>query len=56
MPGNPSFVGGFGGEHPNIAMFVMGDGSQRAVSRSVSRQVLQSLANKSDGKLPPSDF
>lgn len=56
MPGNPSFVGGFGGEHPNIAMFVMGDGSQRAVSRNVSRQVLQSLANKSDGKLPPSDF
>jgi hypothetical protein len=56
LPGNPAFVGGFGAEHPNIAMAVMGDGSVRAVTRNISRAILQSLANRSDGKLQPNDF
>jgi hypothetical protein len=56
LPGNPAFVGGFASQHPNISMAVMGDGSVRAVFRNISRSVLQGLANRSDGKLPNSDF
>jgi len=56
LPGNPAFVGGFGSEHPAVAMVVMGDGSVRAVTRNMSRAILQALANRSDGKLQPNDF
>ncbi len=56
MPGTPAFVGGFGGSHPGGVNFVMGDGSVRFVSQNISRQVLQCMANRHDGKLPPSDF
>ena len=56
MPGTPAFVGGFGGSHPGGVNFVMGDGSVRFVSQNISRQVLQCMANRRDGKLPPSDF
>jgi hypothetical protein len=34
----------------------MGDGSIRFISRNVGMKVLQALAHKSDGKLPPSEF
>jgi prepilin-type N-terminal cleavage/methylation domain-containing protein len=56
LPGNPAFVGGFASQHPNVSMVVMGDGSVRAVTRNIGRAVLQGLANRSDGKLPNSDF
>jgi hypothetical protein len=56
LPGNPAFVGGFAGQHPGGVMAAMGDGSVRFISQNVSRVVLQSLANRSDGKLAPNDF
>ncbi len=56
LPGHPLFVGGFGSMHPSGAMFVMGDGSVRFMSRSTAAGVLQTLAHRSDGKLLPSDF
>jgi len=56
MPGTPAFVGGFGGSHPGGVLFVIGDGSVRFISQNISRQILQGLANRSDGKLPNSDF
>jgi hypothetical protein len=51
LPGNPAFVGGFGSEHPNVAIFAMGDGSIKALTRGMSGKVLQAMAHKSDGKL-----
>lgn len=56
MPGSPGFVGGFGGSHPGGVNVAMGDSSVRFMSQNISRQVLQGLANRSDGKLPDSDF
>jgi prepilin-type N-terminal cleavage/methylation domain-containing protein len=51
LPGNPAFVGGFASDHPNGAIFAMGDGSIRFLTRNTSRKVLQLLANRSDGKV-----
>lgn len=51
LPGNPAFVGGFASEHPNVAIFAMGDGSIKALTRGMSGKVLQAFAHKSDGKL-----
>jgi len=51
LPGNPAFVGGFGSEHPNVAIVAMGDGSIRAVTRGMSGKVLQAMAHRRDGKL-----
>jgi prepilin-type N-terminal cleavage/methylation domain-containing protein len=56
MPGTPAFVGGFGGSHPGGVNAAIGDGSVRFISNNISRQVLQGLAHRSDGKLPDSDF
>lgn len=56
MPGSPSFVGGFGGSHPGGVIAAIGDGSVRFISQNISRNILQGLANRSDGKLPENDF
>ena len=56
LPGHPAFVGGFGGEHPGGAIFAVGDGSIRFLSRNVAAKVLQALAHKSDGKLLTNDY
>ena len=56
LPGNPAFVGGFASVHPNVALFAMGDGSTRALTRSMTLKVLQQFAHRSDGKLPNSDW
>jgi len=51
--GNPSFVGGFGSSHPQVALFAFGDGSIHALSQSISLTALQQLGHRADGKLPP---
>jgi prepilin-type N-terminal cleavage/methylation domain-containing protein len=56
LPGHPAFVGGFGSLHPAGANFALGDGSVRFITRNVPAKILQSLANRSDGKLQPNDF
>jgi len=56
MPGNPAFVGGFGSLHPGGALFAMGDGSVRYVTRNIPAKILQALANRSDGKLPSNEY
>lgn len=49
-------IGGFGSPHPGVVMCVFGDGSVRGVSESIALAVLQQLAHRDDGKLPPSNF
>ncbi|MBC7854744.1 MAG: DUF1559 domain-containing protein [Pirellulaceae bacterium] len=51
--GSPSFVGGFGSEHPQGAIFAFGDGSIHFLNQSLSPIVLQQLGHRADGKLPP---
>ena len=53
LPGNPLFVGGFGSEHPGGAQFAMGDGRVAYLTQGISFAVLQQLAHRKDGKLPP---
>jgi hypothetical protein len=40
---------GFGGIHPGICQFAMGDGSVRSISNSVNQQLLVWLTHVSDG-------
>src|SRR5262249_32545332 len=47
------YVGGFNSWHPGGVIFVFGDGSVRFVSDAIGLEVLQTLANRSDGKLVP---
>jgi len=56
LPGNPAFVGGFGGEHPGGAIFGMGDGSARFISNNTAGKLLQRLAHRPDGQAPNTDF
>jgi len=51
--GTPTYVGGFGSAHPSGANFAFGDGSIRFLSDQLSREVLQRLGHRADGKLPP---
>jgi hypothetical protein len=55
LPGSPLFVGGFGSEHPGGAQFAMGDGRIRYLPTTMSLAVLQQMAHRNDGKLPPSE-
>jgi type II secretory pathway pseudopilin PulG len=41
----------FGGIHPGIAQFVLGDGSVRAISATISFDMLHYLANVDDGQV-----
>jgi len=50
--GNPSFVGGFGSSHPQIAQFAFGDGSVHSLSQSINSAALKQLGHRADGKLP----
>jgi hypothetical protein len=56
LPGNPAFVGGFGGEHPAGAMFGMGDGSVRFMSNNTAGKLLQRFAHRADGQVPNNEF
>jgi prepilin-type N-terminal cleavage/methylation domain-containing protein/prepilin-type processing-associated H-X9-DG protein len=56
LPGNPSFVGGYGSEHPGGMNFAMGDGSMRFLNQSTPAKILQQLAHKNDGQLQPNDY
>jgi prepilin-type N-terminal cleavage/methylation domain-containing protein/prepilin-type processing-associated H-X9-DG protein len=53
LPGNPLFVGGFGGLHSGGLNFAFGDGRVQFLSAGVSGGVLQRLAHRADGKLNP---
>lgn len=53
LPGNPLYVGGFGSNHPSVALFARGDGSVTSLSNSADPRVLAQLANRHDGKLIP---
>jgi prepilin-type N-terminal cleavage/methylation domain-containing protein len=56
FPGYPAVVGGFASVHPNVALFAMGDGSIRALTRNTPPSILQRLAHRADGKLTPNDY
>ncbi|HEY2759897.1 MAG TPA: H-X9-DG-CTERM domain-containing protein, partial [Pirellulales bacterium] len=57
IPSDPTlYVGGFASSHTGGVNFLLGDGSVRFVSELINFQVLQQLANRSDGKLMPATF
>jgi len=45
----------FGGPHPGICQFVLGDGSTRAVAVSISPTLLGNLCTRADGQVIPGD-
>jgi prepilin-type processing-associated H-X9-DG protein len=50
------FVGGFSSNHPSGVNFLFGDGSIRFIPDTISLQILQQLAHRADGKLPPASY
>lgn len=50
------YVGPFGSHHPGGVNFALGDGSVRFISETIEPEVLQQLANRSDGQLLMRDF
>jgi prepilin-type N-terminal cleavage/methylation domain-containing protein len=52
-PPKPSstFVGGFGSAHPGIVNMAFADGSTRAITQDIDKQVLQRLGHRSDGEI-----
>jgi prepilin-type N-terminal cleavage/methylation domain-containing protein/prepilin-type processing-associated H-X9-DG protein len=53
MPGNPLWVGSFGGSHPGGALFAYGDGHVQFMSGGTMPGLLGQYANRADGQLPP---
>jgi prepilin-type N-terminal cleavage/methylation domain-containing protein len=53
---NDSLSASFGGPHPGVVMFVMGDGRVIPLSRSISLNTLSLLGRRADGQVIPSDF
>lgn len=49
--GTGTDVGGFGSYHSGVVNFLVGDGAVRAMSVSIDRAVVQSMANRADGQL-----
>jgi prepilin-type N-terminal cleavage/methylation domain-containing protein/prepilin-type processing-associated H-X9-DG protein len=55
--GDPTLiVDGFDGNHTAGVNFAFADGSVRFISEIVSLTILQQLANRADGKMPPRDY
>jgi prepilin-type N-terminal cleavage/methylation domain-containing protein len=52
---DPLFVGGFGSYHPGMSMIGMADGSTRALTNTVSPEVLHQLGHRADGEIPAND-
>jgi type II secretory pathway pseudopilin PulG len=50
-PAGESFVGGFGGPHSGGAWFAFGDGQLRFIRDSISKEVLDRIANRDDGAI-----
>jgi prepilin-type processing-associated H-X9-DG protein len=50
------FVGGFNSMHAGGVNFVFADGSVKFLTDTISLAILQQLAHRADGKLPPSDY
>ncbi len=49
---DPLFVGGFGSYHPGMMMIGMADGSTRALTNTVSPELLHQIGHRSDGEIP----
>lgn len=47
----PLFVGGFGSYHPGTIIVGFADGSTRAISESIDRELLRLLGNRADGQI-----
>ena len=45
------FVGGFGGHHPGVINTAFADGSTRAISETISKEILRLLGNRADGEI-----
>ncbi len=43
----------FGSAHPEICMFVMGDGAVRGIRRTINRSILRMLGDRRDGEVIP---
>lgn len=43
----------FGSAHPEICMFVLGDGAVRAIRRNIDRSILRMLGDRRDGEVIP---
>ena len=43
----------FGGWHPDVTLFLFGDGSVKAISNDYSPNVLQRLGSRNDGNTAP---
>jgi prepilin-type N-terminal cleavage/methylation domain-containing protein/prepilin-type processing-associated H-X9-DG protein len=54
-PRKPLYVGGFDSSHVSGCNFAFCDGSVQFISDSISKSVLQRLANRSDGKIVNAD-
>lgn len=50
------FVGGFNSMHAGGVNFVFADGSVKFLTDTISLAILQQLAHRADGKLPPTDY
>ncbi|MCC7084819.1 MAG: DUF1559 domain-containing protein [Pirellulales bacterium] len=50
-----AFVGGFNSMHAGGVNFVFADGSIKFLPETIDLSILQQLANRADGKLPPTD-
>jgi len=46
-------VGGAGSDHGNLFLVLAGDGSVRAISKSINPKTLRNMAHRSDGELTP---
>jgi prepilin-type N-terminal cleavage/methylation domain-containing protein len=49
---DPLFVGGFGSYHPGMMMIGMADGATRALTNTVSPELLHQIGHRSDGEIP----
>ena len=51
---SPTYVGGFGSDHPAVINVGMADGSTRAISENIDLEVLHQLGSRADGEIPKS--
>jgi len=52
----PLFVGAFGAFHPGMAVIGLADGSTRALSYEIDRDILRALGSRAGGELPSDEW